>query len=75
MPLGFIVAYLARRGPLLAVLLGLGASVLIEVTQFTALWGRYPCPYRQADLDDLLLNTAGAALGWILGWLALLSER
>lgn len=68
-PLGFLVAYRLRRGVGTALLAGLGVSLLIEVTQGTGLWGLYPCPYRLADADDLLTNTAGAALGWGVGWL------
>ena len=68
-PLGFLVAYLLRRGPGTALLAGLGVSLLIEVTQGTGLWGLYPCPYRLADVDDLITNTAGALLGWGIGTL------
>jgi glycopeptide antibiotics resistance protein len=46
--------------PLLA---GLGGSVLIEMIQLT-ISGLVGYPYRQADIDDVLLNTAGAFLGY-----------
>lgn len=49
-----------------AVLLGFGLSLTIELTQLTGVWGLYPCPYRQFDVDDLILNTAGVALGFAL---------
>ena len=49
-----------------AVLLGFGLSLTVELTQLTGLWGVYPCPYRQFDVDDLILNTAGVALGVVL---------
>lgn len=68
-PLGFLVAYRLRRGPGTALLAGLGVSVLIEVTQGTGLWGIYPCPYRLADVDDLITNAAGTLLGWGIGLL------
>jgi glycopeptide antibiotics resistance protein len=53
-----------------AVLSGFGLSLTVELTQLTGLWGLYPCPYRQFDIDDLILNTAGVALGFVLvrGW-------
>lgn len=51
------------RGWLVTVALGAGMSLLIELTQMTAFWGLYPCPYRQLDVDDLILNTAGVAIG------------
>ncbi|GAA1846293.1 VanZ family protein [Microlunatus capsulatus] len=47
-------------------LLGLATSLLVEVTQGTALFGLYPCPYRLADVDDLIANTTGALLGALL---------
>ncbi|WP_394437266.1 VanZ family protein [Streptomyces sp. SGAir0957] len=64
LPLGVFVRYHLRRGATAAALAGLGASLFFEVTQGTALWGAYPCPYRLFDVDDLLLNTAGALIGW-----------
>ncbi|RVW09990.1 hypothetical protein EGT67_07090 [Prescottella agglutinans] len=42
------------------------ASLAIEATQYTAVWGIFPCAYRIADVDDLLLNTAGAVLGVVV---------
>ena len=69
-PLGFLLAYWGRRGIGWAVGAGLAVSLLIEVTQGSALWGIYPCPYRVAEIDDLITNTSGALLGWLLGVLA-----
>ncbi|MEU6765663.1 VanZ family protein [Streptomyces sp. NPDC046853] len=64
LPLGVFVRYHLRRGVAAAAAAGLGASLFFEVTQVTGLWGIYPCPYRLFDVDDLLLNTSGALLGW-----------
>ena len=50
-----------------AVLLGFGLSLIIELTQITGIWGIYPCAFRKFDVDDLLLNTLGVALGVIAG--------
>ena len=66
-PLGFLVAYRLRKGIGWAVGAGLSVSVLIELTQGTGVWWLHGCPYRLADVDDLLLNTAGAAVGWMIG--------
>ena len=67
-----IGALLARHRlrPSWAVLGGFGLSLTVELTQLTGLWGLYPCPYRQFDVDDLILNTTGVALGFALVRLA-----
>jgi len=70
-PLGFFVAYRFRRGLLGAALISLAVSMLIEVTQGTAIWGLAPCAYRLADVDDLLTNTVGGLVGWAVGLLAI----
>lgn len=44
----------------------LGTSLLIETTQLTGNWGLAQCPYRVADVTDLVTNTSGAALGLLL---------
>lgn len=61
-PLG---AYLRhRRLPVIGVLgAGFGVSLLIECTQLTGNWFLFPCPYRLFDVDDLLANTLGTAVG------------
>ncbi len=62
-PLGFFVRAIAGRGVLVAGMLGLATSLLIETTQLTGIWGLYPCPYRVFDVDDLMINTVGAVIG------------
>lgn len=42
---------------------GFALSLAIELTQLSGFWGLYPCAYRKFDVDDLLLNTLGVALG------------
>lgn len=66
-PLGLLVAVWARRGPIVTAVLAAGTSMVLETLQFTGLLGLYPCAYRQADLDDVLMNTIGALLGWVIG--------
>jgi len=51
-----------RLGPLA----GLALSGLIETAQATGLGGLYDCAYRRFDVDDLMLNTLGFALGFCL---------
>ena len=64
MPLGFIAGRLLRWGFWRSVFTGLLASLFIEAAQGTGLFGIYPYAYRTADVDDLIYNTSGAALGW-----------
>ena len=37
---------------------------LIELSQKTAMFGLFACPWRQFDVDDLILNATGVALGF-----------
>lgn len=66
-PLGMVLAYRYAKSFRFTLLAGLGISLLIETTQGTGIWGIYGCPYRLADVDDLITNTAGAAIGWLVG--------
>lgn len=66
LPLGFFVRYLNGTRFLAATALGFGTSLLFELTQLTGLWFIYPCAYRLFSVDDLILNTAGASLGWLI---------
>jgi glycopeptide antibiotics resistance protein len=65
-PLTFFLRYLAGTRFLPAVALGFGTSLFFELTQLTGLWFIYPCAYRLFSVDDLLLNTTGAVLGWLI---------
>ena len=61
-PLALLLASIGWR--ILAVLgAALAVSLAIEVTQYFTDWGR------TADVNDLITNVAGAALGWFLAWL------
>jgi glycopeptide antibiotics resistance protein len=74
-PLGVVLRRAYRRGPLAAVCIGLGVSLIVEVVQYTGNLGAYPCPYRIADVDDLISNTGGALLGWMVAPVALVVPR
>lgn len=54
-----------------AVLSGCLCSVVIEATQGTAVWGLFACVFRSADIDDVITNTTGAAVGALLAPLLL----
>jgi glycopeptide antibiotics resistance protein len=49
-----------------SVAIGFAVSLSFELTQWTGVWGWYDCAYRMFDVDDLIANTAGAALGWAI---------
>jgi glycopeptide antibiotics resistance protein len=65
-PLGIYLRRWWQRGLIGTTVAGFGLSLAFELTQLTAIWGLYPMPYRSFDVDDLIANTAGAALGWVL---------
>lgn len=48
-------------------LLGFSISLFFELTQLSGLYGIYPRPYRLFDVDDLLMNTLGAVVGYGVG--------
>lgn len=74
-PLGFYVRKLLGRGFLVATVLGLGISLLIETTQATGVWHLFGCAYRQFDVDDVMVNTLGALGGSLLAALVVRRRR
>lgn len=66
LPLGIFLRYHFRQGLRATAALGFGASLFFELTQWSGVWGLYACPYRLFDVDDLIVNTSGAMLGWVL---------
>lgn len=62
-PLGMFVRYLGSRGVATTTAVGLGVSLLVELTQLSGDWFVFPCAYRLFDVDDVIVNTAGALLG------------
>jgi glycopeptide antibiotics resistance protein len=65
-PLGFFLRYLAGMRFLAATAIAFGVSLLFELTQLTGNWFVYPCAYRLFSVDDLMLNTVGAVIGWLV---------
>jgi glycopeptide antibiotics resistance protein len=57
-PLGAMLMFWGRRSIGQAALIGYGVSLLIEGSQL--LWAN-----RIFDVDDLIANTTGTALGWL----------
>ncbi len=52
-----------HRRTLAWVAIGCAVSCLIELTQYTGLFGVVPCTYRVVDIDDVIMNTLGTYLG------------
>src|SRR5699024_8493945 len=65
-PLGALLRRYAGRGILTSTLAAFAVSLLIELTQYTGVWGLIGCSYRVADVDDLIANTFGGLLGAVL---------
>ncbi|HZG72703.1 MAG TPA: VanZ family protein [Chondromyces sp.] len=70
MPLGFFLSLLLKRwdGPLKMLMIGVVCSSFIEIIQHTA-------TNRVFDVDDILLNTFGTVMGWVVYRLARLWVR
>lgn len=52
-----------HRRVLAWVVIGCVVSCLIELTQYTGLFGVVPCSYRVVDIDDVIMNTLGTYAG------------
>lgn len=52
-----------HRRVLAWVAIGCAVSCLIELTQYTGLFGVVPCSYRVVDIDDVIMNTLGTYAG------------
>jgi glycopeptide antibiotics resistance protein len=70
-PLGIIARGFFSRSLPVTVGIGFATSLFIEATQYTGLWGIYSCPYRLADVDDVMTNALGALAGALLAPVAL----
>ena len=66
MPFGGYLRYFFHRKWWQAVVLGFLLSLFFEISQLSGLFGLYAHPYRLFDVDDLIVNTSGALLGfWV----------
>ncbi|GLY47569.1 VanZ family protein [Lentzea sp. NBRC 102530] len=74
-PLGIVLRKAYGKGPLAVIAIAAGLSLAVEVVQYTGNLGFYPCPYRIADVDDLISNTFGGLLGWMLAPAAFVVPR
>lgn len=65
-PLGVFMRFLFGFKFGKTVLSGFAFSLLCEITQITGLFFIYPAPYRVFDVDDLIINTLGAVVGYCI---------
>ena len=65
-PLGVLVRRYLGWGVLAATFSGFVVSAAIELTQWSAIFGIYPCSFRVGDVDDLIANTTGALIGAVI---------
>lgn len=72
-PLGVYLRYFLKKAKKWYVALGFVfvTTLFFEVSQLTALFGYYAHPYRLFDVDDLLTNTVGGMLGFLMAPLLL----
>lgn len=64
-PVGFYARYLFGARWWRATLAGFLTSLFFELTQLSGLYGIYAHPYRLFDVDDLIVNTTGALVGYV----------
>lgn len=65
-PLGIYLRYYFGFSLRKTVLFGFLASLFLEATQLSGLWFIYPRPYRCPDVNDLMVNTLGALIGYLI---------
>ena len=70
LPLGFIMGRVFRWRFILALPVALLVSLFIETAQLTGVFGIVGCAYRLFDVDDLIWNTSGAIIGYLVAMAA-----
>lgn len=64
LPMGVYLRYYFKKSFGQTVFICFCVSLFFELTQLSGLYGFYSRPYRLFDVDDLICNTTGGALGW-----------
>lgn len=65
-PFGIYLRYYFECKWYKAFLLGFLLSLFFELTQLSGLYRIYPRPYRLFEVDDLILNTLGTMIGFLI---------
>ena len=66
LPMGIYLRYYFKRNLKQTIIICFLISLFFEITQLTGIYGIYNCPYRLFDVDDLMLNTLGGYLGYLI---------
>ncbi|MBU3127945.1 VanZ family protein [Clostridium tagluense] len=65
-PLGIYLRYYFKKSLKQTVIICFLYSLFFELTQLTGVYGIYNAAYRLFDIDDLMLNTFGGFIGYII---------
>lgn len=65
-PFGIYLRYYFKASLKKTLILSLALSLVFELTQLSGLFFLYPRPYRLADVDDLITNTLGGWMGYLI---------
>jgi len=66
LPLGVYLRYYFERKWYQVLLMSFAYSMFFELTQLSGLYGIYPHAYRWFEVDDLICNTLGGMLGFLI---------
>ena len=66
LPFGVYLRYYFKRPWWQVLIFSFGYSLFFELTQLSGLYGIYPYPYRFFEVDDLICNTLGGMLGYVM---------
>lgn len=65
-PFGIYLRYYFKYDIKKTILCSFLLSLFFEFTQLSGLYGIYPRPYRIFDIDDLITNTSGGLIGYLI---------
>ena len=66
LPFGVYLRYYFKRKWWQVLIMSFAYSLFFELTQLSGLYGIYPYPYRFFEVDDLICNTLGGMLGFVM---------
>lgn len=65
-PFGIYLRYYFKKKWYTTIIYTFFLSLYFEITQLTGLYGLYPKAYRLFDVDDLIINTLGGLIGYLI---------